>query len=106
MNESQEQDRLKAITEALQLDAMSAEERVDTLAEVHDLIFRSAMLKLIKSMTEEQKEEFGKLIDTDAEPEKIEAFLSGIPGAEEAVDEATTEVTDAILSSTEDSPQE
>lgn len=106
MNPSPDSDRLKAITEALQLDAMTAEERVDTLAEVHDLIFRSAMLKLIQQMTDEQKEEFGKLIDADADPEKIEAFLSTIEGAEKAVDEATTEVTDAILSDTEDSPQE
>lgn len=106
MDTPKDQERLKAITDALELDAMTAEERVDTLAEVHDLIFRSAMLKLIKNMSEAQKEEFGKLIDSDAEPETIETFLSTIEGAEQAVDEATTEVTDAILSSTEDSPQE
>lgn len=106
MDQNPEADRLKAITDALELDAMTNEERIDTLAEVHDLIFRSAMLKLIKNMTEAQKEEFGRLIDNDAELERIEAFLADIEGAEQAVDEATAEVTDAILTSTEDSPQE
>ncbi len=92
------QDQLLA---ALDLESLSPEEQEAMLLEINELVFKGSMVRLIERMDESTRDEFTKLMDSDASEEEVEAFLAEkVPDADQAVADAVSELTSDILAAT------
>lgn len=86
---------------ALGITELGADEQEALLIDLNSLIFRGSMVRLIERMDEATRDEFAKLMDSDAEEEAVEAFLSEhVPDADAAVLETVQELSDDILAAT------
>ena len=63
MNDS----NLTQVMDALDLNALLAEEQEALLLDLNSLIFRGSMVRLIERMDEGSREEFAKLMESDAD---------------------------------------
>ncbi len=89
------------LIEALALDQLSPEEQEALLLEINEIVFKGSMTRLIESMDESTREEFAKLMESDADDEQLEAFISArVPNADKAVAETVQELSDDILAIT------
>lgn len=93
--------RIEDILQALDLEALPPEEQEALLSELHELIYRGSMLRLMERMDESTKERFEKLLQDSASDEAIEAFITeNVPDADAIVTETVQELTDDILTVT------
>lgn len=93
--------RTEDILQALDLEALPPEEQEALLVELHELIYRGSMLRLMERMDESTKERFEKLLQDSASDEAIEAFITeNVPDADAIVTETVQELTDDILTVT------
>ena len=89
------------LLEALDLESLAPEEQEALLLEINELVFKSSMARLIERMDDGMRDEFAKLMESDADEETVEAFLlANVPDADKAVAEAVAELTDDILAAT------
>lgn len=90
--------RFDKLVEALDLSALPLEEQNELLLDLNSVIFKSSLLTMIESMSEETREEFAALMEQEASEEELEAFLmEKVPGAEKAVQQAVESLADDIL---------
>ena len=92
---------LTQVADALNLSALPKGKQEMVLLDIHALIFKNALVRLLERMNERNREELLALIEEDASEGEIEAFIeTRVPGAQSAVAEAIMEVTGDILSVT------
>ena len=90
-----------SLLEALDIADLPLEEQEAVLLEINELVFKGSMLRMIEQMDEATSEAFTALMDSDADEEAVEAFLTkNVPGADQAVLDTITELTDDILAVT------
>jgi len=65
----------KNITNALELENLPPEERQEIILRVGALIYQNVLTRVIETMTEQDQDEFEKLLDKSAKPEEIFTFL-------------------------------
>jgi hypothetical protein len=96
-----ETNRTEEIIRALDLEALTSEEQEALLLELHELIYRGSMLRLVERMDEGTKERFAKLLEGSVSEEEIEAFIAqNVPDADAIVTETVQELTDDIVTVT------
>lgn len=96
-----ETNRTEEIIRALDLEALTPEEQEVLLLELHELIYRGSMLRLVERMDEGTKERFAKLLEGSVSEEEIEAFIAqNVPDADAIVTETVQELTDDIVTVT------
>lgn len=89
------------ILEALDIASLPPEEQEEILLDLNSLIFRGTLLRLIERMDDATRDEFTKLMETDADEDQIEAFLTErVPDADSAVRDTVKELTDDIVAAT------
>lgn len=87
---------------ALDLESLPPEEQEAFLADISDLVFEDSLTRMVEAMDQKTREDFGALMESDAEEDAVEAFLKErVPGADQAVADAMAELADAILSGTD-----
>lgn len=90
-----------ALLDALDIASLAPEEQDALLADMNDLIFKNAMIRIIERMDEHTRDEFAALVDGGADEESIEGFLrSRVEGVDDAVAEAVQELSGDILAAT------
>mgnify|MGYP001608058121 FL=1 len=65
----------KNITDALDLSALPVEEQQEILIRTGTVIYQNVLMRVMEILTEEEQNEFEKLLDNEAKPEKIFSFL-------------------------------
>lgn len=86
---------------ALELESLAPAEQEALLLELNEIVFRGSMIRLMERMDEASRDEFAKLMESDADEETVEAFLKErVPDADSAVAETVAELTDDILAVT------
>lgn len=65
----------KNITNVLELEKLPLEERQEIILRVGALIYQNVLMRVMEIMTEKDQDEFEKLLDKNAGPEDIFAFL-------------------------------
>lgn len=65
----------KNIISALELENLPPEERQEIILRVGALIYQNVLMRVMEIMTEKDQDEFEKLLDKNANPEDIFAFL-------------------------------
>ncbi|MDO8659787.1 MAG: DUF5663 domain-containing protein [Candidatus Parcubacteria bacterium] len=76
------------ITNVLELDKLTPEERQETLIRVGALIYQNVLMRVMEMMTEQNQDEFEKMLDNNAKPEEIFMFLKNkVPDFEKIIDE-------------------
>lgn len=94
--------KFEKLVEALDLSLLPVEEQEELLLDLNTIIFKSALVRMIESMDEATKEEFGLLMEQEASEDEIEAFLSKkVPGADACVQAAIESMADDILASSD-----
>lgn len=92
---------LSQVMDALDLSVLPPEEQEALLLDLNSLIFRGSMVRLIERMDEASRDEFAKLMESDADEATVEAFLrERVPDADLAVMETVQEIRDDILAVT------
>lgn len=92
---------LDQIIQALDLASMTPEEQEKTMLDLNALIFRGSIMRMIEQMDEPTKEAFGKLVESDAAEEELQAFLTeNVPQADQAVADTVAALTSDILAVT------
>lgn len=92
---------LSPILDALQLTELPAEEQEALLLELNELVFKGTMVRLIERMDEPSRDEFTKLMESDADEASVEAFLrERVTNADQVVAETVAELADDILAVT------
>lgn len=92
---------LSPILDSLQLNELPPEEQEALLLELNELVFKGTMVRLIERMDESSRDEFAKLMESDADEATVEAFLrEKVPNADKAVEETVAELADDILAVT------
>jgi len=92
---------LDKLTEALDIESMSPEEQEKTLLDLNALIFRGSIMRMIAQMDEPIREAFGKLVESNASEEQLQAFLTeNVPQADQAVKDTVDVLTSDILAVT------
>jgi len=78
----------KNIASALELENLPPEERQEIILRVGVLIYQNVLMRVMEIMTEKDQDEFEKLLDKNANPEDVFAFLKGkIKDFEKIIDE-------------------
>ena len=91
----------KTILEALDLPDLSPEEQEEMLTDLDEMIFQGTLVRLLEMMDEATQAEFEALMERDASPEELEAFLDKkVPNSKSAVEDTIREMTDDILALT------
>ena len=89
------------LVEALDVASLPPQDQEALFLELHTLIFRGTMMRLIERMDDATRNEFTRLMESDASESVLEAFLKErVPGADEALAETVAELTDDILAVT------
>lgn len=87
---------------ALDLEALAPEEQEALMLELHDLIARGSILRLMERMDEGTKDRFAKLVEGTVSNEEIEAFIvQNVPDANAIVAETVRQLTDDIVTATD-----
>ena len=60
----------------LGIDKLPAEQQKEAMERLGAIVYQEVMLRAIDAMTDEQKDEFEKLIEKDPDPETMFIFLS------------------------------
>jgi hypothetical protein len=88
-----------ALIDALGLDELSPEQQEELLLELNEVIFRGSLVRLIERMDESAKADFAELMQKDPSEAEVSAFLAErVPDADQAVAETVADLTDDILS--------
>ncbi len=78
----------KNIASALELENLPPEERQEIILRVGVLIYQNVLMRVMEIMIEKDQDEFEKLLDKNANPEDVFAFLKGkIKDFEKIIDE-------------------
>lgn len=86
------------LLEALDLEALAPEQQEELLLEVNALIFKGTLVRLLERMSDEARDQFNALMDTDPLEEQVMRFLEDtVPDADQAVEETVQELRDDIL---------
>lgn len=89
------------IVQALDLNSMPLEDQEKVLNKLSELIFRGTMVRLYERMDDATRADFTALLERQAPPEEVDAFLKErVPDAEKAAEEAVAALADDILSVT------
>lgn len=89
------------IAEALDLDSLPIDEQEQIMLDLNGLIFRGSLVRLYEQMDGATRDSFTKLLESDASPDELQAFLKDkVPGAESAVRSAVQDLVDDILAVT------
>ncbi|MBU1292897.1 hypothetical protein KJ819_02400 [Patescibacteria group bacterium] len=92
---------LEKIIDALELDQLPADEQEEIMSDIGALIFQSTMMNLMQVMDPETKEEFGKMVESDASEDEVSAFISSrVPNSDTIVQSTIDEMVDDILAVT------
>ncbi len=76
------------IINALGIQSLSNEEREKIILRVGTLIYQNVLMRVLSVMSEEEENEFEKLLDANAQPEEIFAFLqSKAPDLDKIIEE-------------------
>ena len=76
------------ITNVLELDKLSPEEKQETIVRVGALIYQNVLMRVMEMITEADQDEFEKLLDNNAKPEEIFMFLKNkVADFEKIIDE-------------------
>lgn len=96
-----ESNRFAEILTALEFESLEKEDQESLLTELHELIYRGAMVRLLERMDEGTKEEFEKLLEGDASDEEVESFIAvRVPDSDQIVAETVAQLTDDIVTVT------
>ena len=77
----------KNILVELGLQDLSEDRKIDLLSKMSDLIQKRVLLRVIKSLGVEDKQEFDRLIGTENEKAIFKFLISKVPNIEEITDE-------------------
>ena len=78
----------KNISEVLELENLLPEERQEILLRVGAVIYQNVLMRVMEIMTEEDQDEFEKLLDNKGKPEEIFTFLKNkVPDFEKIIEE-------------------
>ncbi len=64
------------IITTLGIDALPVEQQKEAMEKLGAIVYQEVMLRALDAMTDEQKDEFEKLIEKDPDPETMFMFLS------------------------------
>jgi hypothetical protein len=67
----------KSLIDELGLGSLPQEKQDELMVKMGEVILKRVYLETMESLSEADREEFGKMLDAKAEPEKIEEFLKG-----------------------------
>jgi len=65
----------KNINNALELDNLPAEEQQEIMLRIGTLIYQNILIRVMEIITDEDQDEFEKLLDSNKKPEEIFSFL-------------------------------
>ena len=92
---------LDSIIEALGMNDLPPEEQESALLQLNELVFRGSITRMLESMDQSTREAFGKLVESDASEEDLQAFITQhVPNADQAVADTVAALTSDILSVT------
>jgi len=93
-----------SLIDALGMQELLPEEQEEMLLDLNALVWEGALVRMLEQMDAATKDEFEKLLDSEADEEEVETFLAQhVPGAEQAVTDTMKELTDDILAVTGES---
>jgi len=76
------------IKNALHIDKLSAEEQQEIIERVGVVIYQNVLMRVLPGMSDEQENEFERLLDANASPEEIFGFLNtNVPNLEQVIQE-------------------
>lgn len=85
----------KNIVNALQLENLPPEEQQEIIIRIGTVIYQNVLMRVMEVMTEKDQDEFEKLLDKNANPEDIFAFLKDkIKDFEKIIDEEAIKFRD------------
>ena len=94
----------QTLLDGLKIDELLPEEQEELLLDLNELVFKGTMVRMLEIMDEVTKDEFEKLMDSDADEETIQAFLDkNVPEADKMVGEVVEELRSDILAVTGES---
>jgi len=86
------------VLSALDLESLSQEEQEALLTDLHEIIARGSLLRIMERMDEETKASLEALMESDASDVAIEEFIqANVPDADAAVAETVEEIQNDIL---------
>ncbi len=86
------------VLSALDLESLSQEEQEALLTDLHEIIARGSLLRIMERMDEETKASLEALMESDASDAAIEEFIqANVPDADAAVAETVEEIQNDIL---------
>ncbi|OGI59725.1 hypothetical protein A2814_00210 [Candidatus Nomurabacteria bacterium RIFCSPHIGHO2_01_FULL_38_19] len=92
----------KNIKSVLEIENLSPVEQKEIILRVGGIIYQNVLMRVIETMTEENQDEFEKLLDNNAQPEEIFTFLKDkVQDFEKIIEEEATKFknkTDNIMS--------
>jgi hypothetical protein len=89
------------ILDMLGIADLAPEEQEAALLDIEELIYKGTMVRLVERMDDQVRDKFEKLLESDADEEAVEAFLTEhVPDADQAVAEAVAELQNVILEDT------
>lgn len=92
------------LLEALDIEGLDPEEQEELMLDLHELVFKGALLRMIERMDDATKEDFDTLMVKNPSEEEIQAFLdANVPEADQAVADTLADLTNDILSVTGES---
>ncbi|MDE2399479.1 MAG: hypothetical protein KGL67_00480 [Patescibacteria group bacterium] len=78
----------KNITSALDLNKLPLQEQQEIIMRVGAIIYQNVLMRVLETMSESEQDEFEKLLDSNAKPEEVFAFLKNkVENFEEIIDE-------------------
>lgn len=76
------------IIDILGLGSLPLEKQEDVLIRIGFLIYQNVLMRVMKTMTNEDKGEFERILDNNGEPEEIFIFLKNkVPNFEKKIEE-------------------
>ncbi|HEY1042155.1 MAG TPA: DUF5663 domain-containing protein [Candidatus Paceibacterota bacterium] len=91
----------RTILQTLDVGALPEEDQQSLLEELHELVFKGSLVRMIEQMDDATREEFEALMASDADEETVDTFLKErVPGADKAVEDTMRELAGDILSGT------
>lgn len=92
---------LAQVLDALDLSELPVEEQEELLIELNKLVFQGSILRLYEKLDPKSKQEFLKLLDSNPDDSRVDAFLrERVTNPDSAVAETVKEISDDILAVT------
>jgi len=92
----------KNIKSVLEIENLPAEEQEEIILRVGGIIYQNVLMRVMEIMTDEDQDEFEKLLDKNAQPEEIFSFLkANVHDFEKIIEEEALKFknkTDSIMS--------